>query len=62
MTVTLDLTPAAEARLAEAARGEGIAPDALLKLLVNRLPLSSPSLRMEQKNTAEAREAAISAA
>jgi hypothetical protein len=62
MTFTLDLTPAEEARLAEAAQRDLVAPDALLKRLVNHLPLSPHSLPVEQQETAGAREAAIDAA
>lgn len=62
MTFTINLTPAEEERLAAAARREGIAPDALLKQLVNRLPFSPAAHPLEQKDAAGAREAAISAA
>ncbi len=62
MTVTLELTPAEEAKLAEAARLEGIAPDVFLKRIVNRLPLSPDVPLVEHKDTAKAWEAAINAA
>lgn len=62
MTVTLHLTPAEEAKLAEAARQEGIAPDALLKRIVNRLPFSPSVSFSEPKDETGTREAVISAA
>lgn len=52
MTVTIELTPAEEARLSVAARREGIAPaEAARKLVTEHLPTESES---EPRNTAAA--------
>ena len=63
MTLILNLSSAEEARLAAAARQAGLAPDALLKSLLNDLPLNpeaDPAPQISQQ--ASAREAAIRAA
>lgn len=49
MTLTLDLTPAEEARLTTAARQAGVAPTALLKKFVDSLPGNPPTMLPETK-------------
>lgn len=61
MILTLDLTATEEARLSAAARQQGVAPEALLKKLVNTLPPSPESEAMlisrEQERIAAIHEA-----
>jgi hypothetical protein len=54
MTVTIDLTPAEEARLTEAARRTGLAPaEAARKLVTEHLP-PEPTVKREVSGTAAA--------
>ena len=78
MTLILNLSSAEEARLTAAARQAGLAPDALLRSFVNRLPLAPDAevsletiMKVEQEiseqksseqNATVTREAAIRAA
>ncbi len=57
MTLILNLTSAEEARLTAAAQQAGLAPEALLRTLVNRLPLATEA-SLAQK-AGDAREKAI---
>lgn len=57
MTLILNLTSAEEARLTAAAQQAGLAPEALLRTLVNRLPLATEASLAQQAG--DAREKAI---
>ncbi len=57
MTLILNLTSAEEARLTAAAQQAGLAPEALLRTLVNRLPLTSDASHAQK--AVDTREKAI---